>query len=89
MKTFTQDEVVQLLLKERERCVGIVDAFTKRFTTELKAYSDDEADKDLKYIANREIEVCRKIANTIDGRLLASVNEPLINQITNEYFKNN
>jgi hypothetical protein len=87
MKTYTEEEVIALLVKERERGIHIVDAFTNRFNNEAKAYSDDEADKDLKYIANREAEVCRKIANTIDGRLLASIYEPLTEQIKKEYIK--
>jgi hypothetical protein len=85
MKTYTEQEVIQLLLKERERNIRIVDSFTTRFSNEAKAYSDDEADKDLKYIANREAEVCRKIANTIDGRVLGGIYQPLITQIIKEY----
>ena len=85
MKTYTEQEVIQMLITERERNTNIVDAFYNKYKTKADTYLP--MDKDLIYIAEQEAEVCRKIANTIDGRLLMNVNEPLEEQIKREYFK--
>ena len=83
-KMYTQTEVIVMLTKERERGIEIANAFNNKYTTKANDYL--KGDGSLKYIAEREAEVCRKIEITIDGRTLGL--EPhLHNQIKQEYFK--
>jgi len=83
-KTYTEEEVVNLLVKERERACKIATDFNLKYEEKSREYASD--DKALIYIAEREAEVARKILITIDGRLLTSVNEPLKLQVRGEYF---
>jgi hypothetical protein len=84
MKTYSEQEVIKMLTQERERTIKIVDDFWNKHLVKFNSYLDE--DKHPKYIAKCELEVCRKIGNTIDGRLLLSIDELLEEQIKSEYI---
>lgn len=83
-KTYTEKEVIRLLVKERERSLKIVDDFQNKYKGEAESYHKD--DKSLRYMAEREEEACRKIAITIDNNPLG-LGKTLEDQIKNKYFK--
>ena len=81
--TYTEKQVIEMLTKERERCIRISEAFMKKY--ERKSDEYESIDETLKYIAKEQSEVARKISISIDGRTLG-LEPKLSNQIKRDYF---
>jgi len=87
MKTYTEQEVIQMLVTERERAIKIADDYNNKYVNKANSYIP--TDKDLIFVAKQEAEVCRKIANSIDGRfLIVNDVQSLEEQIKKEYLGN-
>jgi len=81
-KLFTELEVIELLTKERERAIKIANDFQLKYQEQISLY--DKTDQTLRYIAEQEQEVARKIEISIDGRTLG-LEPKLQNQIKVDY----
>jgi hypothetical protein len=60
MKTFTEEEVVALLLKERERCLKICDDHSWWFERRIKSFNES-----LKRQYEEGKDACRRIKNCV------------------------
>jgi len=83
MNTYTEEQLIDMLTKERKRCITIAEAFMHKYKRKSEEYLDD--DKELIYMAKQQSEVARKISITIDGRTLG-IEPKLSNQIKRDYF---
>ena len=84
-KSYTEEQLVEMLTKERERCIKIAEAFMNKYKEKAEDYEAIGENGSLKYVAKQQSEVARKISITIDGRLLG-LEPKLSNQIKRDYF---
>jgi hypothetical protein len=84
-RTFTEDEVVKMLTKERERAIRIAETFMKKYGEKADDFEAIGELGSLKYVAEEQSEVARKISITIDGRILG-LEPKLSEQIKRDYY---
>jgi hypothetical protein len=91
--TFTREEVIQLLIKERQRAVDIADSFSEQAENQYNDFK--EAEKITKSESIRAIVLkdvaneCRLVGNAISGlnALSVTLGKTMENEIRKEFDK--
>jgi len=64
-ETFTKEEVIEFILKERERAVAIAYEFKQRF--DEKHADQKSAGWELAFVSEEVADTCRQVGNAIGG----------------------